>query len=85
MSEYRLAEKPAMDVLAAMGWQVLPPASALAMRQEENRVILKPVLIEALRELNGGCRGDLQRPRYPVRQRGVAAQAARWLFPPPVR
>lgn len=53
MSEYRLAEKPALDVLATLGWQVLPPATALAMREEENRVILKPVLMEALRDLNG--------------------------------
>ena len=48
MSESRLAEKPALDALAAMGWQVLSPAKALAMRVEENRVILKPMLIEAL-------------------------------------
>ncbi|MGQ5702171.1 type I restriction endonuclease subunit R [Sandaracinobacteroides sp. A072] len=53
MSEYRLAEKPALDALAAMGWQVLSPAQALAMREEENRVILKPVLIDALRTING--------------------------------
>ncbi|WIA56291.1 type I restriction endonuclease [Sphingobium sp. WTD-1] len=53
MSEYRLAEKPALDALVAMGWQALSPADALAMRQEENRVILKPVLVEALRDLNG--------------------------------
>lgn len=53
MSEYRLAEKPALDALAAMGWQVLSPGQALAMREEENRVILKPVLIEALRTING--------------------------------
>jgi|TARA_R100000501_G_C2630892_1_gene126601 type I restriction enzyme R subunit len=53
MSEYRLAEKPALDELAAMGWRVLSPAQALAMREEENRVILKSVLIEALRKLNG--------------------------------
>lgn len=53
MSEYRLAEKPTLDALAALGWQVLAPALALAMREEENRVILKPVLIEALRDLNG--------------------------------
>ena len=53
MSEYRLAEKPAMEVLEALGWQMLSPAKALPMRVEENRVILKPVLIEALRELNG--------------------------------
>lgn len=53
MSEYRLAEKPALDALAALGWQVLSPAQALAMREEENRVILKPVLVDALRTLNG--------------------------------
>lgn len=53
MSEYRLAEKPALDALVSMGWQMLAPAKALAMREEENRVILKPVLIEALRSLNG--------------------------------
>ena len=53
MSEYRLAEKPALDALAALGWQVLTPAQALAMREEENRVIFKPVLIDALRTLNG--------------------------------
>lgn len=53
MSEYRLAEKPALNALVAMGWQMLSPAQALAMREEENRVILKPVLIDALRTLNG--------------------------------
>src|SRR5690606_24775026 len=53
MSEHRLAEKPALDALAAMGWQVLSPMQALAMREEENRVILEPVLIEALRTING--------------------------------
>jgi type I restriction enzyme R subunit len=53
MSEYRLAEKPTLDAVEAMGWQVLSPDTALVMRQEENRVILKPVLIDALRALNG--------------------------------
>jgi type I restriction enzyme R subunit len=53
MSEYRLAEKPVLDVLAGLGYQPLSPCAALAMRQEENRVILKPVLIEALQALNG--------------------------------
>ncbi|MER9061392.1 type I restriction endonuclease subunit R [Mesorhizobium sp. M0698] len=53
MSEYRLAEKPALDVLAALGYQPLSPEAALAMRQEENRVILKPLLIEAVQALNG--------------------------------
>lgn len=53
MSEDRLAEKPSLDALAEMGWRKLSPGQALAMREEENRVILKPVLIEALRTLNG--------------------------------
>ncbi|RWY66196.1 type I restriction endonuclease subunit R [Rhizobium sp. WSM1325] len=53
MSEYRLAEKAALDVLASLGWRAIARDAASAMRVEENRVILKPVLIEALRELNG--------------------------------
>lgn len=53
MSEYRLAEKPAIEVLAALGYQPLAPEAALAMRVEENRVILKPVLIAAVQALNG--------------------------------
>lgn len=60
MSEYRLAEKPAMDALAALGYQPLAPEAALAMRVEENRVILKPVLIAALQALNGIGAGDAE-------------------------
>jgi hypothetical protein len=60
MSEYRLAEKPALDALVAMGWQALSPAAALAMRVEENRVILKPVLIAALRDLNSIGEADAE-------------------------
>jgi len=60
MSEYRLAEKPAQEVLAVLGYQPLAPEAALAMRVEENRVILKPVLIEALQALNGIGAGDAE-------------------------
>jgi type I restriction enzyme R subunit len=60
MSEYRLAEKPAMEVLASLGYQPLAPEVALAMRVEENRVILKPVLIAALQALNGIGAGDAE-------------------------
>lgn len=60
MSEYRLAEKPAMEVLAALGYQPLAPKATLAMQVEENRVILKPVLIEALQTLNGIGAGDAE-------------------------
>lgn len=60
MSEYRLAEKPAHDALVGMGWRALSPTDALAMREEENRVILKPVLVEALRDINGIGLGDAE-------------------------
>jgi type I restriction enzyme R subunit len=60
MSEYRLAEKPALDALVAMGWQALSPAADLSMRVEENRVILKSVLIAALRDLNGIGEADAE-------------------------
>lgn len=53
MSEYRLAEKPILDALTALRYQPLSPEVAMAMREGENRVILKPVLIDALRTLNG--------------------------------
>ena len=54
MSEYRLAEKPSIDALTAMGYVALHPEAAMAMRHEANRVILKPVLIESLQKLNEG-------------------------------
>lgn len=54
MSEYRLAEKPALDALTAMGYAPLRHEAAMLMRQEANRVLLKPVLIEALQALNEG-------------------------------
>lgn len=60
MSEYRLAEKPAIGALEALGYQPLAPEAALAMRVEENRVILKPVLIAALQALNGIGAGDAE-------------------------
>lgn len=53
MSEYRLAEKPTLDALTALGYSPLSPEAAMTMREEENRVILKPVLVEALQTLNG--------------------------------
>ena len=54
MSEYRLAEKPALDALTTMGYVALHREAAMVMRQEANRVLLKPVLIEALQTLNEG-------------------------------
>ena len=53
MSEYRLAEKPTVEYLISLSYRQLSPEVALAMRQEENLVLLKPVLIDALKSLNG--------------------------------
>jgi type I restriction enzyme R subunit len=60
MSEYRLAERPTLDALAALGYQRLSPVAASSMREEENRVILKPVLIDALRALNSIGEADAE-------------------------
>ncbi len=54
MSEYGLAEKPALDALTSMQYERLSPEAAMSMRQEGNRVLLKPVLISALQHLNDG-------------------------------
>lgn len=58
MSEYRLAEKPALDSLKGMGYASLSSEAALSMRQEANRVLLKPVMIQALQALNEGLGAD---------------------------
>jgi type I restriction enzyme, R subunit len=66
MSEYRLAEKPALDALAAMGWQVLSPPPSVGdarggkPRHPQARADRRPA--QAQRHRRGGCRGDLQRP-----------------------
>ena len=60
MSEYRLAEKPTLDALTAVGYEPLSSEAAMAMRQEENRVILKPVLVGALQSLNGMSASDAE-------------------------
>jgi len=64
MSEYRLAEKPALDVLETLRYQPLHPDAALAMRVEHNRVILKPVLIEAVCEINDIGEADAEAAYY---------------------
>tara|TARA_R110000868_G_scaffold1158_8_gene8930 strand:- start:18415 stop:21462 length:3048 start_codon:yes stop_codon:yes gene_type:complete len=54
MSEYRLAEKPTLDALTAMGYTRLSSETALSMRLEGNRTLLKLVFIESLQRLNEG-------------------------------
>jgi type I restriction enzyme R subunit len=60
MSEYRLAEKPTLDALTALGYRPVSPEVAMQMREEENRVILKPAMIDALRTMNGIGAADAQ-------------------------
>ncbi|TXN17206.1 type I restriction endonuclease subunit R [Methylobacterium sp. WL122] len=54
MSEYSLTEKPALDALIAMGYATLQPETAMRMRQEANRVLLRQVLIDSLQNVNKG-------------------------------
>lgn len=56
MSEYRIAEKPAMEALAALVFQSLEPKATMAMRVEENGVTLKPLPVMALSELRRATR-----------------------------
>jgi type I restriction enzyme R subunit len=49
-----------MEVLVALGYQPLAPETTLAMRDGDNRVILKPVLVAALQALNGIGAGDAE-------------------------
>lgn len=60
MSEYRLAERPAVEALAAMGYLNVSPDAALVMRGEENRVILRLTMIAALQKLNGISGADAE-------------------------
>lgn len=53
MSEYKLAEKPALNTLQALGYTYLPPGDHAAYRDGENTVLLRPVLIDAIQRING--------------------------------
>lgn len=46
------AERPALKTLKSFGYDYLSPEQALVMRDAENRVLLRPVLIEAVNRLN---------------------------------
>lgn len=52
MSEFRLAERPAIEALRALGYTPLSAHTALTMRGEENRVLLRSVMVAALQSLN---------------------------------
>lgn len=46
------AERPALKVLKSFGYDILSPKKVFDMRGTENRVLLRPVLIEAIKRLN---------------------------------
>lgn len=50
--EYRLAEKPCIDGLVALGYSYLPPARHDEYRDGQNHVILRSILIEAIQRIN---------------------------------
>ncbi len=56
--EWTHAEKPSLDVLEAMGYEVIPPVANVSLRDSLNQVIFKPILIDALRHINGITEAD---------------------------
>lgn len=58
MSEYRLAERPTLEALKALGYVELSTTAALSMRAEGNRVLLKPALLDAITKFNDGIAAD---------------------------
>ena len=61
--EYTLAEKPTIDGLGKLGYEYLRPSQHDEHRDGENHVILRPILIEAIRRING-VSGDVARAVY---------------------
>ncbi|WP_420125874.1 type I restriction endonuclease subunit R [Longimicrobium sp.] len=53
MSEYKLAEKPTLDTLQALGYTYLPPSAHAAHRDGENHVLLRAEFVQAVQRING--------------------------------
>ncbi len=51
--EFYLCEKPCIDGLAALGYDYLPAAQHDAHRDGQNHVILRPILIDAIKRIKG--------------------------------
>ncbi|CCQ72764.1 type I restriction endonuclease subunit R [Magnetospira sp. QH-2] len=52
-SEWHLAEKPTIQCLEGMGYGFVNPADHVGLRDGDNLVLFRPILINALRRLNG--------------------------------
>lgn len=57
-SEWTLAEKPTIECLKGMGYGFIPPADHASLRDSENLVLFRPILIDALRRINGISEAD---------------------------
>ncbi|WP_300394082.1 type I restriction endonuclease subunit R [Henriciella sp.] len=57
-AEIYSAQIPALRVLTAMGWEYLSPGDCLAMRDGNNAVILKEILIDVLRTRTFEYKGE---------------------------
>ncbi|MBN2751405.1 MAG: type I restriction endonuclease subunit R [Rhodospirillaceae bacterium] len=57
-SEWTLAEKPTIDCLKGMGYGFISPADHASLRDSENLVLFRPILIDALRRINGISEAD---------------------------
>lgn len=59
-SEYQLAEKPTIDALVSIGYDFVPKAAHGDLRDGENQVLFRPLLVQALQRLNGISEADAQ-------------------------
>ncbi len=57
-SEWTLAEKPTIDCLKGIGYGFIPAADHSSLRDSDNLVLFRPILIDALRRINGISEAD---------------------------
>ncbi|MBR9972041.1 type I restriction endonuclease subunit R [Magnetospirillum sulfuroxidans] len=57
-SEWTLAEKPTIECLQGMGYRFVPSSDHHALRDGENHTLFRPILIDAIRRINGVAEAD---------------------------
>lgn len=78
-AEQYSAHIPALQVLVAMGWEYLPPARCIEMREGNRNVLLKGVLIEELKKRRFEYKGQ----HYPLSTNAID-QIVREIASPPM-
>ena len=59
-SEWRLAEKPTLQYLQTLGYEVIDPSLHSSLRESENQTVFRPHLVEALQRVNGISAADAE-------------------------